>query len=173
MYEQGVNRTIRWTLYTAGGLFVLLGILTAAHPMFAMRTLSTIIGVGLIISAANHLIPYLSLRRYSLRPKWLLALGLVDAVYGIIFVTPLGPVFFATFVGLWILFVACARSYMAYLNRAAGAPKWWVTLVCCAAMLIGAMFLLIHPAAWMIIIGAMLVAVGILVIVEGRALYLP
>ncbi|MDR3279271.1 MAG: DUF308 domain-containing protein [Synergistaceae bacterium] len=171
MYDPGINKTIRWTLYTAGGIFALVGIFAALHPAFAISAISTLVGVGLLISSANHVVPYFSLKNSPLRPRWLLASAVVDAIYGVVFVSPLGGKFFATFVGLWILFFACARVYMAYVNWVLRASKWWTTPACCVVMLIVAVFLLVNPNIWMIFTGAALIGVGVLTIIEGRLLY--
>jgi uncharacterized membrane protein HdeD (DUF308 family) len=152
-------------------LFVLAGILVVFHPVFALRTLSTLVGIGLLISSADHLVPYFTLRSFNLRPAWLLVSGIVDAVYGLVFILPSGPVFFAVLAGLWVLFFACARAYMAYLNWRLRAPRWWITAAGSFVMTFAALFLLAHPSGWMALTGAVFIAVGAFAITEGRILY--
>jgi uncharacterized membrane protein HdeD (DUF308 family) len=173
-FESGFKKTVRWTLFTAGGVIILVGALGALSRVFSIISPPSALGVGLIFSGLNYLVPYFALKNSKIRPKWLMVLGGVDAIFGILFLTRLGllPFRLPTLIGLWIIFVACARVYMAFANFRAGVGKWWVTLTVSAYMVLASASMMANSAdtasllAW-----NALIVTGLFIINEGRKLF--
>ncbi|MDR1965682.1 MAG: DUF308 domain-containing protein [Synergistaceae bacterium] len=173
MYDPALKKTVRWTLYTTGGIVALAGLFVAVSPMLALMSLSSLMGIGLLVSGVNHLVPYFSMRNSEFRPKWLLVSGVLDVIFGAVFISRLGLAIlaFSTLAGLWAIFAACARAYMSYVNRAAGLEKWRASAASCALMALIALFLLAFPTMAVTFAGAATSAAGVLIIAEGRIIY--
>ncbi len=72
MASSAHNKTARWTCYTAGGIFILLGIFSILHPFWALASTAILMGTGFLLSGINNLVPYFSMKNGAERPKWLL-----------------------------------------------------------------------------------------------------
>jgi uncharacterized membrane protein HdeD (DUF308 family) len=132
------------------------------------------VGAGLIFSGINYFVPYLALKHSKIRPKWFMVLGALDAVFGILFLTGLGliPFRFPTLVGIWIIFVACARVYMAFANFRAGVGKWWVTLTVSAYMVLASASMMANAADTISLLAwNALIVTGLFIVNEGRKLF--
>jgi uncharacterized membrane protein HdeD (DUF308 family) len=173
-FQKGFKRTVRWTLFTAGAIIVLMGALGALSLVFKGISPPFVMGWGLIVSGANYFVPYAALRAAPLRPRWFLVLAAVEAVFGVLFLTPLGQLLFKfpALVGLWLIFLGCARMYMAYSNYKAKIPYWWITLTVCGYAAVAAAAVMASPSdslplfSW----GA-LVTTGLFIVNEGRKLF--
>ena len=173
-FEPGFKKTVKWTLFTAGGLIVLIGALGALSYAFPSITLPTVMGVGLLVSGLNYLVPYFALKNFPVRPKWFMILGIVDVVFGILFAARiwLVPFRFPTLAGIWMIFAACSRVFMAFENFRAKIGKWWITLVVSGYMLFAAAAMMANTTkdmsfpSW----SAMIVS-GVFIINEGRKLF--
>lgn len=171
------NKTARWTFYTAGAIFILLGVLSLLHPFLALVSVAVFMGIGLIITGINNLVPFFTMKGNPLRPKWLLPMGILDILFGFLFISRIGLAIFtlSTLLGLWVLLVGCLRLYIAYEIKSAGVTKWWWMLVSAVLMLLAAAVLLSHPVAAVLgvamLTGLSLIGVGALSIAEGRILY--
>jgi uncharacterized membrane protein HdeD (DUF308 family) len=171
------NKTARWTFYTAGVIFVLLGILLLIFPLFVIASTAVFMGVGFLLAGVNNLVPYYSMRKNPMRPKWFLLLGAVDLVFGLLFLSNIGLAIFAvtTLLGAWVMAVGCLRVYMSFQAKAYGARKWWVMLLSAAMMLLISAALLSNPLVGAVSIGLLtglsFITVGVIIISEGRLIY--
>jgi uncharacterized membrane protein HdeD (DUF308 family) len=171
------NKTARWTFCTAGVVFVLLGILTLTRPLFVLSSVAVSMGVGFLFTGANSLVPYFSMRNNPLRPGWLLPLGVIDLIFGLLFLSRIGPAIlaFTTLLGAWTLLAGFLRVWISLRVKSSGAKKWWVMLMSAFLMLALSAALLSFPRAEGVLLellaGGSLIAVGVLMITEGRMIY--
>jgi uncharacterized membrane protein HdeD (DUF308 family) len=173
-FQKGFKRTVRWTLFTAGAIIVLMGALGALGPEFLTISPFFVMGWGLLVSGANYFVPYVALRAAPLRPRWFLVLAAVDAVFGVLFLTPLGRLLFKfpALVGLWLIFLGCARIYMAYFNYKAKIPCWWITLTVCGYSAVAAAAVMANSSDSLPLFSwSALITTGIFIVNEGRKLF--
>lgn len=179
MAGEGVTKTARWTFYTAGGLMIVMGAFSLLHPVMALVSTAVLLGIGFIVAGLNNLVPYFTIKDPAIRPRWLLPLGIVDIVFGLVFISHVGLAIFTVtaLLGVWVAIVGFMRLYIAFQLKAGGISKWWIMLVSGVLMLIAAFLLLSHPVVAVIgvamITGASLIGVGCLMIAEGRVIYPP
>ena len=175
-FEQGFIKTVRWTLFTDGAIIILVGALGALYPLLHAPSPPTVMGLGLLISGLNYLVPYISfisLKNSAVRPRWFLIIGVLNAVFGVLFLTRLGLILFRlpALAGTWMIFAACARAVMAFENFKSGFGKWWITLTVCVYMMFSAAAMTTNTAdivsipSW----SAMIVC-GMFIVNEGRKL---
>lgn len=177
MDEHHLNKTARWTFYTTGGILILLGIILLLNPMFSAGALGFFAGIGFLIAGLNNLVPYFSMRDNPERPKWFLPLGVIDLVVGMLFITRIGLAVFtiSTLLALWIFLGGIMRFWISFQRKAAGDGKWWmsaasgVLLVLCALVLFSNPFAAVFAVTF--ISGAVLIAIGAIIIAEGRMSY--
>ena len=171
-FEPGFKKTVRWTLFTAGGIIVIMGLLCALNPVLGSPAQISVMGVGLLVSGLNYFVPYFALKNSQIRPKWLMLLGVVDAAFGVLFISRMGLLLFKPLLlaGIWLIFAACLRVYMAFANFRERIPMWWMTLAVSVCMIAAAAVVMSVPSdaalAW-----CALIIPGIFVIQEGRKLF--
>jgi uncharacterized membrane protein HdeD (DUF308 family) len=173
------NKTARWTCYTAGCIFILLGVFSVLHPFWAVASTAVFMGVGFLLSGINSLVPYLSMKNVPERPKWLLPMAVIDIAFGLFFISHIGLAIFtlSTLVGVWVLLGGFTRCYMAFHLRSSGVEKWWAPLISAPLMIAVGALLLSNPfvaVIWIsVMVGLTLTGAGMLSIVEGKILYPP
>ncbi|MDR1510165.1 MAG: DUF308 domain-containing protein [Synergistaceae bacterium] len=174
MLDDGLRKTFRWTLYTDGAIIIVLGVLGALGRMFSAISPPTVMGVGLLAESLNYFVPYMALKNSKFRPVWLAAFGVIDVVFAALFLLRVGLLLFSlpVLIGLWMIFAACLRAYMAYSNRRAGISKWWITAVSCAYMIFASAAMMAGAAQPMSLLSwNALVMTGVFIINEGRKLF--
>jgi uncharacterized membrane protein HdeD (DUF308 family) len=173
-FQKGFKMTVRWTLFTAGAIIIVMGVLGALSPVFPAISPSFVMGCGLIVSGANYFVPYIALRAAPLRPRWFLVLAVIDAVFGVLFLTRIGLILFKLpiLVGLWMVFLCCARFYMAYLNRKAHIPCWWITLTVCGYAALAAAAVMSNSSDSLSLFSwNAFIMTGLFMVNEGRKLF--
>jgi uncharacterized membrane protein HdeD (DUF308 family) len=171
------NKTARWTFYTAGTILVFIGVLAISYPLIAILSTVISVGAGFLIAGANYLVPYFSMKNNPLRPKWFLPLGMLDIVFGALFITNIGLAVLAisTLLGAWMLLTGCLRLYASLAVKAAGITRWWMMTINAVLMIALSLLLLSHPDTESFFLaflaGASLSAAGVLIIAEGRIIY--
>jgi uncharacterized membrane protein HdeD (DUF308 family) len=142
--------------------------------MFSAISLPTVMGVGLLTAGFNYLVPYLALRNSEFRPLWLTVLGAVDVAFAALFLSRVGllPFSFPDLTGIWMIFAACSRAYMAYSNCRAGIAKWWMTAVTCVYMAFASAAMMAGASQTMSLLSwNALIMTGVFIINEGRKLF--
>jgi uncharacterized membrane protein HdeD (DUF308 family) len=173
-FQKGFKKTVRWTLFTAGAIIVLMGVLGVLSPALPSISPSFVMGLGLIVSVANYFVPYIALRAAPLRPRWFFVLAAVDSVFGVLFLTRLGLLLFKfpTLLGIWMVFLGCARLYMTYLNYKAKIPCWWITLTVCGYAAVAAAAVMANSSDTLPLLSwNALVMTGFFIVNEGRKLF--
>jgi uncharacterized membrane protein HdeD (DUF308 family) len=119
-------------------------------------------------------VPYFALKNSVFRPNWFMALGAIDGLFGVLCLTRIGFILFSfpVLIGIWIIFSACARFYMAFLNFRAGIGKWWITLVVSAYMLLASASMMANTSdtIWFLSWNTLII-MGAAIINEGRMLF--
>ena len=179
-FEANSLKSMRWTLFTTGGLLVLLGVLSLFYSNASLLSLAFFVGIGFIIAGLNHLIPYFSLRGDALRPKWFLPQGIVDVLVGVVLLMNIGltALMVPILLGMWMIFVGLMRFAGSFYVKRAGVRKWWIMLlsgllllscgfsVLCSPVISGGMFV-------SMLIASMFFASGFLIMAEGKLIYAP
>jgi uncharacterized membrane protein HdeD (DUF308 family) len=174
MLDPGLRKTFRWTLFTDGVIIIVLGVLGALGRMFPAISPSMVMGAGLLIDGLNYFVPYAALKNSKFRPIWLVAFGVVDVVFAAMFLFRVGLLLFSfpVLTGLWMIFAACLRAYMAYVNHRAGIAKWWITAVSCVYMVFASAAMMTGAAQPMPLLSwNALIMTGVFIINEGRKLF--
>ncbi|MBR6902040.1 MAG: DUF308 domain-containing protein [Synergistaceae bacterium] len=159
---------IRWNFYITGGILILLGALTFMYPVEAIMTVGLFIGIGLVMSGLNYFSGF-----YFFRLKRFIALGLLDFVAGLIMILQPGiSAFFMPYViGLWFLLTGISRMCAAFWLGGAEVHGWWYMLINGLALIIFAFMMfaspLISSISIMMLLSGILIASGVLAIVEG------
>ena len=172
-FEAGFKKTVRWTLFTDGAIIILIGALGVLNPILNSPSPPTAIGLGLLVSGLNYLVPYISLKNSPIRPRWFILIGVLNAVFGVLFLARLGLILFRlpVLAGIWMIFAACARAFMAFENYRSGIKKWWMTLTVGAYFLFAAAAMMTNTAdivsipSW-----SAMIVLGLFIINEGRKL---
>ena len=179
MTSSAYNKTARWTCYTAGCIFILLGFFSVLHPFWALASTAILMGIGFLLSGINNLVPYFSMKDIPERPKWLLPMAIIDIAFGLFFLSHIGLAIFtlSTLLGAWVILGGCVRAYTAFQLKSVGAERWWLMLVSAILMIAVGAVLLANPfaaAVWVaVLVGSTLVGAGLLSIAEGRTFYPP
>lgn len=141
------------------------------YPIEAIMTAGMILGFGLIASGVNHVSGW-----YFFGVRRFLLMGFIDIVAGIVMVIQPGlSAFFLPFViGLWFLTAGLSRTCAAFWLGGAGVSGWWLALVSGLAMIAFAVLMCLSPLSStfsvMMILSGVLIASGVLEVVEGFAI---
>ncbi|MDR1916454.1 MAG: DUF308 domain-containing protein [Synergistaceae bacterium] len=169
MSDYDSNRIARWTLYTTGAIFALAGVLVIVDSLIEFISPLVLLGVSLLLSGANSLVPHFSMRNNPMRPVWLLPVGVVDIIFGVL---SLSHIFkFDIILGVWVMFTGCIRLYMTYALKRSGVAGWRIVLAGAVIMIVIAALLLSRLSIGNIVSGVFLAGIGAAVINEGRTVY--
>ena len=161
-------KSLRVNLWITGGILIAVGALMLRYPIEAILSAGMILGVGLIVSGLNELSAwhFFGVRRFII-------VGIVDVIAGLALVVQPGmSAFLIPFViGLWLLSAGISRTCAAFWLGGAEVPGWWMVLVNGLAMIAFAVMMCIAPLSStfsvMMILSGVLVASGVLAIIEG------
>ncbi|MBQ6775829.1 MAG: DUF308 domain-containing protein [Synergistaceae bacterium] len=163
---------MRWNFYITGIILILLGVLTFRYPVEAIMSVGFFIGLGLVASGLNYFSGF-----YFFGLKRFIALGLLDLIMGAVLIAQPGlSAFFMPFViGLWFLLTGVARSCASFWLGGAKVRGWWCMLLNGLALIVFGLLICASPLvsafSIMMMLSAVLVASGVLAIVEGNLLY--
>ncbi|MCL2683834.1 MAG: DUF308 domain-containing protein [Synergistaceae bacterium] len=173
-FEPGFRKTVRWTLYTDGVIVILMGVLGALYPVLHSPSPSTMMGAGLLVSGLNYLVPCISLKKSPVRPRWFLLIGVLNSLFGVLFLARVGLILlrFPVLAGIWMIFAACARGCMVFENFKAGVARWWITLTVGAYMLFASAAMMTNTSDTVSIPSwSAMIVLGIFIMNEGRKLF--
>lgn len=158
-----------WTLIVIGVLLILCGILAATYPGLALVAVTTMVGVGYLVSGVGDAAAYFRLRRRVDVSGWALAYAVLDIVLGLLLL--LYPVAFAAFVP-WIvafgfLLFGVVEIWISWKSKQAGGPLWGLGLLSGAVNVLCALALFFVPASFVLLIALMAVWRGIKLIGDG------
>ena len=157
--------------YITGLILIILGALTFRYPVEAIMTAGFFIGCGLVASGLNYFSGW-----YFFRCKRFIALGLLDLIAGVMMILQPGlSAFFMPFViGLWLFATGIARTCAAFWLGGAKIRGWWMMLLNGVLLVVSALLVcaapLISSISLMILLACILIAAGVLAIIEGYAI---
>lgn len=170
-------KSMRWTLFTTGGILILLGIISFFHPLASLMSLALFIGIGFVVAGINHLVPYFTMRGSAYRPSWLLPQGIIDILLGVLLLTRIGmtTLMIPLMLGFWVMFMGVLRLYSSFQLKRAGLQNWWLLLVSGIVLIVCSLVVLSSPivgalfVTWLI--GGMFICAGAAAIAEGKLIY--
>ena len=164
-------RNFRTNYFITGAILAILGVLTLRYPIEAIMSAGFIIGIGLLGSGLNYFSAY-----YFFGLKRFILLGLLDFVVGIyMMVQPGITAFIIPFVmGAWLLTSGVSRIGLSLWLGGAGVPGWWLMLMNGIVLIGLAVLMCVAPLSAalsvMMILAVVLIASGILSVLEGCAM---
>ena len=173
-------KSMRWTLFTTGGVLIALGVLSLLYSITSLLSLALFVGIGLVLVGVNHLVPYFSMKGDALRPVWFLPQGFVDVLLGFVLVARIGltGLMIPILLGLWMAFMGMSRFIGFFFLARTEVSRRWVmllggllTLACgllvlCSPVLAGGRFV-------SALITAAFFATGLQTVFEGQLVYAP
>ena len=169
MAETKKNLKIRKGLVLSSVFMIIAGILAWIFPDSALLAAALYLGVMFVVGGCGYLTDF-----YLLRSGWLLAMGLLDFILGVILILNLGitaaslPVLLA----IWILFVAVMQISVGVDSKSAKDPSWkWLLISGVLGVLFG-LWILASPMLGLFtvstLVGFYFVLYGFLGIAEYR-----
>lgn len=152
-----------WILLT-GILLIIAGIYSFFHPLAALAALALILGIVFIVAGVGYLAAFFA----GGRSGWFLALGLLDILVGIVFVSNLRqtiavlPFMFA----FWCLFSGSVQISAAVQTRKIMPEMWLWPLISGIVGVIVGFWILFDPLAGAV---AITILLGVYLLISGIA----
>lgn len=158
-----------WTLIVIGVLLVICGILAATYPGLTLVLVTTMVGVGYLVSGVGDAVAYFRLRRRVGVSGWALAYAVLDVLIGAMLL--LYPVAFAAVVP-WIaafgfLLFGIVEIWVSVKARQAAAPMWGLGVFSGVMNVLCALALFFMPASFVLFIALIAVWRGIKLVADG------
>lgn len=158
-----------WTLIVIGVLLIVCGIVAATYPGLTLVIITTMVGVGYLLSGVGDVAAYFKLRKRMDVSGWALAYAVLDIVLGGLLL--LYPVAFIALVP-WIvafgfLLFGIVEIWISTKAKRAGAPGWALGVVSGVVNILCALALFFMPASFALFIALMAVWRGIKLIGDG------
>lgn len=160
-----------WTLVVIGVLLILCGILASTFPGLTLVVVTTMVGVGYLVSGVGDAVAYFRLRKRGGTNGRALAYAVLDIVVGLLLL--LYPAAFAALVP-WIvafgfLLFGIVEIWISWKAKQAGGPMWGLGLFSGVVNVLCALALFFAPASFVLLIALMAVWRGIKLIGDGIA----
>ena len=157
-----------WILMVLGILFVVLGIFVFTNPLESYMTIAVFFAVSMLISGLFQKWFAISNRDELIGWGWQLALGIMEAIIGIVLLFNLNFTMsvLPIYVGFWLLFKAFALIGFSFELKSYKVSNWWYYLVFGLFLTILSWFIILNP-----LFGGITIVVwtGIALIVAGIA----
>lgn len=157
-----------WLLFVSL-IMIVVGLYTWFHPVGAMMALALYLGIILILVGIGYLWAYSRWKN-----SWDLALGIIDILVGLVFVSNLGitaatiPVLFA----FWALFVGVMQITASFEMKELGMDSWkWVGVSGLVSIFFGFVIVympIVGAITITILMGAYLIIYGLVGLVEYK-----
>ena len=153
MAETNENRKIRKGLIFSSVFMIIAGIFIWFYPDTALLAAALYLGMMFIIGGSGYLTDF-----YLLRSGWLLAVGLLNIIIGVVLILNLGitaaslPVLLA----VWILCIGVIQIAFGVDSKAGGDPAWKWILIAGFLGIIFALLILGYPVIGVFAISTML-----------------
>lgn len=165
-------KKIRLNFYITGIILIGLGLLSLRYPIEAIMSLGMFIGIGLIASGLNYFSGY-----YFFGLKRFILLGILDIATGVtMFTRPGLTAFVIPFVmGLWLFTTGISRVGVSLWLGGAKVSGWWLMLLNGIALIVLSVLMCASPLtsalSVMVILSGVLIASGVLSIIEGHVIF--
>ena len=108
---------------------IIVGLVLLAIPGIALNAVCIIFGVYLIIYGVVKIIGYFAKDVYQLAFQFDLALGIVAAIVGIVFICKTSSIVLSTCIGIVMLIDATLKIQTSLDSKRFGISSWWLMLV--------------------------------------------
>lgn len=155
-----------WTDIIASAIFIILGIMLITSPNTIMSMISIILGSISIIIGVLRVIDYFSNNKQD---NYLLAIAVAAIIAGIIIMFCAGLIAsaFRIIIGVWIIYSGIMNLQTTIVWKDSKSKLWYLSLLLSIAIIIGGIYILANSGAILEIIGGMIVAYGVINIVEN------
>lgn len=165
MWEKFLKKS-GWTDIVISVLFILFGIMLMARPESIISVISILLGGICIIMGVLKLIDYFTTNKQD---NYLLAISVVAIIAGIIimFCSDIILSVFRIVVAIWIIYSGIMNLQTAIVWKDYKSKLWLTTLIFAIAMIIAGIYILVNNGAMLQIIGGVIVAYGIVDVIEN------
>lgn len=155
-----------WTDIIVSLLFVLFGIMLMARPDSIMSIVSILLGGICVVMGALKGIDYFASGKND---NYLLAISIVAIITGIIIMFCADVIFsvFRILIAIWIIYSGIMNLQTTIVWKDYKSRLWLLTLFLSIVMIIAGIYILINNGAMLQIVGGIIVAYGILDIIES------
>lgn len=155
-----------WTDIVVSLLFVLFGIMMMARPESIMSVISILLGAICVVMGVLKGIDYFASGKTD---NYLLAIAIVAIITGfiIMFCADIILSVFRILIAIWIIYSGIMNLQTAIVWKDYKSRLWLLTLLLAVTMIIAGIYILINNGAMLQIVGGIIVAYGILDIVES------
>ena len=163
---------LRINFYIDGIILIILGALTLRYPLEAIMSAGFIIGVGLVASGLNYFSGF-----YFFRIRRFIILGLLDIIAGAVMIIQPGLTAFIIpfIIAAWLFTTGITRTCAAFWLGGAEISGWWLVLINGITLILLAVLMCVSPLSSalsvMMILACVLIASGVLVILEGCIMF--
>ncbi len=165
-------RNFRTNYFITGAILIILGVLTMRYPLEAIVSAGVIIGVGLLASGLNYFSAF-----YFFGLKRFILLGLLDFLMGVYMIAQPGvsALVIPFVIAVWLLMEGISRVGLSLWLGGAKISGWWLMLLNGIVMILLAGLMTAAPLnaalSVMMILAGVLIASGVLAIIEGCVMY--
>lgn len=155
-----------WTDMIVSFLFILFGILLIARPNFFMSMVSLFLGAICIIMGILKGIDYFA---FGKKDNYLLSIAIVAIIAGVIimFCADMIASIFRILIALWIIYSGIMNLQTTIIWKNYQSRLWLLTLLLAIITIIAGIYILMNNGAMLQIIGGIIVAYGIIDILES------
>ena len=155
-----------WTDIIISTLFILFGIMLITRPETIVSIISILLGGICIIIGALKAIDYFASGKED---NYLLAISIVTIIVGIIvmFCSNIILSVFRALIAIWIIYSGILDLQTTIIWKDYKSRLWLLTLLLSIVMIVGGIYILINNRAMLQIVGAIIVAYGIMDIIEN------
>lgn len=158
-----------WTLIVIGVLLVVCGVLAATYPGLTLVLVTTMVGIGYLVSGVGDAVAYFRLRKRVGVSGWALAYSALDILIGVMLL--LYPVAFSALVP-WIaafgfMLFGIVEIWMSVKAKGAAVPLWGFGAVSGVVNILCALALFLMPASFALLIALIAVWRGIKLVADG------
>lgn len=159
----------KWSLVGQGAILFLMGLICLLWPGVALVTVTTMVGIGFLISGIASIAGFATLGAFSLFPGWTLFGGIVNMLLGILFLLhPLA----SAYTLLWLIAVLILAGGVMQLAscwklRKAGSSSWVFALISGIATIVLGILVLAYPALIVYYLAVFALIYGIVLIVAA------
>ena len=165
-------RNYRTNYFITGAILIIVGVLTLRYPLVAILSAGVFIGLGLLASGLNYFSAF-----YFFGLKRFILLGVLDFLMGAYMIAqPGASALVIPFVmAAWLLIEGLSRVGVSLWLGGAEVSGWWLMLLNGIVMILLAGLMTAAPLnaalSVMMILGGVLIASGVLAVLEGCVMY--
>ncbi len=155
-----------WADIIVSLLFILFGIMLMARPESIMSIISFLLGAICMVMGALKGIDYFASGK---KDNYLLAIAVVAIIIGIIimFCADIILSVFRILIAIWIIYSGIMNLQTTIVWKDYKSRLWLLTLLLSITMILGGIYILVNNGAMLQIVGGIIVAYGIIDIMES------